>query len=958
MLKNLYAGVLLVLLCLSGPVVTSAQSINAVVDTPGSALDVAISEHYAYVADKNGGLQIIDVSDPAQPQPVASVTTPGAANSVAVYGSYALVADGMAGVQIYNISNPLAPQPYAELSVAGTATDIAVVGTTAYVAAGSGGLSIINLQDMLAPYSMGVCTLPGTAQMVTMIDDVAYVAAGSGGLQLVDVGNPYDPTVIGQLATGSARWLSVAGDIVFLAGADGKLLSVDASDPSEPAIVQSRVPAGVARAVEVVDDLAFVADQNNGLRILSIGEVLPGKVTSPNGGEFYAIGQMVQVKWQPIEQAQSYALKYSLGDGQWIDLATATSGSSDYSWHIPSVSQPKNSCRVRVQALGAGGQVVGDDVSDGVFTISFSAGTVAGVSSPATSTSSTITVSWSASSVSGVQYQLQLSKDGGAYESVYQGSSRSIALAGLANGSYKFRARATKASYIDGPWSPLSSTTVASTDAGNDGPACAMPGGITVPGQTTAGTIPVSWTASSTSGVTYRVEKSTDSGGSWSTVYSGSGLSTTVSVNSEGAYRFRVKAMKSGLADSSWLSSTNCQADLGIPGPLSVPATSSNGAIALSWGASNTPGVSYVVEISSDAGTSYALISLGDGLLVPVPIQTGSFVEVYQGEGQSGTIHISTNGTYTFRIKATKDNYTDSSWIYGGSCDVTLKCAQPATIEPAPFYNKLQFAVIWDQSAISEPTYVLEMSSDGGATFTQVYSGGSYVTLVPVPNVGSYIFRVKATKSGLLDSGWTVSDPMTITIPTDAVSIIKPVSGSTDSDGTFDVTWRPSQHTNATYIVQEATNSSFTAGLRTIASYTSGTSVTITGREDYTTYYYRVRVSVPGIPDGSWSHASSVTIEYPNLGVQLARTCPRCTTNFRHGSGTVGFNASAFPEGTIFTIIQGNQFKVQSGEVLVRASSDWSFILSAAHPFYRGTSQLKVSGDYRGNSDGDHGATP
>ena len=41
--------------------------IVGVLDTPGTAYDVAVSNGIAYVADGDAGLQVIDVSDPAAP---------------------------------------------------------------------------------------------------------------------------------------------------------------------------------------------------------------------------------------------------------------------------------------------------------------------------------------------------------------------------------------------------------------------------------------------------------------------------------------------------------------------------------------------------------------------------------------------------------------------------------------------------------------------------------------------------------------------------------------------------------------------------------------------------------------------------------------------------------------------------------------------------------------------------
>ena len=49
------------------------------VDTPGEAIDVAVSGSYAYVADYASGLQVIDITSPVSPHPVGSVDTPGRA---------------------------------------------------------------------------------------------------------------------------------------------------------------------------------------------------------------------------------------------------------------------------------------------------------------------------------------------------------------------------------------------------------------------------------------------------------------------------------------------------------------------------------------------------------------------------------------------------------------------------------------------------------------------------------------------------------------------------------------------------------------------------------------------------------------------------------------------------------------------------------------------------------------
>lgn len=50
----------------------------------GQALDVFVEGEYAYVADGNHGLRVIDVSDPAHPSEVGSYDTPGSPRDLCV----------------------------------------------------------------------------------------------------------------------------------------------------------------------------------------------------------------------------------------------------------------------------------------------------------------------------------------------------------------------------------------------------------------------------------------------------------------------------------------------------------------------------------------------------------------------------------------------------------------------------------------------------------------------------------------------------------------------------------------------------------------------------------------------------------------------------------------------------------------------------------------------------------
>ncbi|MBK8129377.1 MAG: hypothetical protein IPK53_10815 [bacterium] len=56
-------------------------------------LDAAVTGNYAYIADRDTGLRVVNVSDPAAPVEVGLYDMLGYAQNVGIAGSYAYVAD-------------------------------------------------------------------------------------------------------------------------------------------------------------------------------------------------------------------------------------------------------------------------------------------------------------------------------------------------------------------------------------------------------------------------------------------------------------------------------------------------------------------------------------------------------------------------------------------------------------------------------------------------------------------------------------------------------------------------------------------------------------------------------------------------------------------------------------------------------------------------------------------------
>ncbi|HHS98157.1 MAG TPA: hypothetical protein ENK08_09760, partial [Chloroflexi bacterium] len=256
-------------------------------DTAGKVLGVDVVGNYVYVADDLDGLLILDVSDPTHPTPVGGAEVSDAWD-VAVAGNYAYIADNWRGLVIMDVSDPTWPYRVGEESAVGSANAVAVVGDYAYLTNGSAGLAIVDVTDPTSPTVVSSYDTPGNAVGVAISGTHAYVADGSAGLRVIDVSDPSNPTEVGSYDTpGYAEDVALQGGSAYLADGLSGLPIIDVSDPTNPQFTDGLYTPGYARGVAVSGDYAYVAAWDYGLRVLSLTGAGGGGTVAcdPAGGE-------------------------------------------------------------------------------------------------------------------------------------------------------------------------------------------------------------------------------------------------------------------------------------------------------------------------------------------------------------------------------------------------------------------------------------------------------------------------------------------------------------------------------------------------------------------------------------------------------------------------------------------------------------------------------------------------
>ncbi|WP_197995863.1 Ig-like domain-containing protein [Gimesia algae] len=283
---------------------TSIEARSSIATTD-AAVAVDVVGNFAYVADRDGGLQIFNISNPSSPVHVGSYdfNQQGIAQAIDVVGNLAYLAVGEAGLQIIDISNPANPTFVGSIATTARARGVFVevkgLQTLAYVADDSGNGGGLQIIDVTNPSNVGqvdgfgnyvnllgsfeVSTPGGLAGGVIVRDDIAYVTDGHNGLHIINVSDPTlpngDMTQHQTVATpgGAATGLDIVGDFAYVANREGGVQVIDISDPFTAIPAGELLTPGIATGVRVVGNLAYVTDGTAGLHVINIDD---GKIVN------------------------------------------------------------------------------------------------------------------------------------------------------------------------------------------------------------------------------------------------------------------------------------------------------------------------------------------------------------------------------------------------------------------------------------------------------------------------------------------------------------------------------------------------------------------------------------------------------------------------------------------------------------------------------------------------------
>ncbi|MFW6326771.1 MAG: LVIVD repeat-containing protein [Bacteroidota bacterium] len=232
-------------------------------DGLGNVRQIEVQNGYAYVTSREEGLFIINVTIPNKMAKAAHYDTLELGTGIAVSGSLAAVANRQYGIELIDVSEPDVPYFLGQVRT-GEAQSVFIHDSLTFVGDWAPReIVICKISDPQQPRIISTIKLEGYGDGVFVKDNLCFAATGhhsktisphdkdseffgrGHGLEIIDISDPYSPQKISVVKFPYVffqryidMWdVQVSGDYAFVGNTEAGLFVVNISDPSNPIIV-------------------------------------------------------------------------------------------------------------------------------------------------------------------------------------------------------------------------------------------------------------------------------------------------------------------------------------------------------------------------------------------------------------------------------------------------------------------------------------------------------------------------------------------------------------------------------------------------------------------------------------------------------------------------------------------------------------------------------------------------
>ncbi|HWE03064.1 MAG TPA: fibronectin type III domain-containing protein [Tepidisphaeraceae bacterium] len=383
--------------------------------------------------------------------------------------------------------------------------------------------------------------------------------------------------------------------------------------------------------------------------------------------------------------------------------------------------------------------------------------------------------------------------------------------------------------------------------------------------------INLSWTASA-SATSYKLEKSTDNGNTWSTVVTQATLTySNTGLTADTAYQYRVTAMNA--TGSSFPSAVVFPTTL-LAAPTGFTAVASSATVVnLGWAA------------IADATSWHVDRSVNNTTWTGIASPAAGATSYSDTTAVAGT-------TYYYRLSA-----LSPSGISVPTAAITVLTYPAAPVVAANPTSATTIALTWP-AILSATTYKVEQSTDGGFAWTTLAAANttpSY-TVTGLTADTSYKFRVSAINTTGTSAASSTATAVTFTLAPTGVTATAALATE------IDLAWNAV--TDATgYKIEQSSNGTTWTTLSTSSLNSSSVSFAVTGLTAGTMYYFRMStISASGTSSPTTAVSASTLSPTPTITTSVISST-QINLSWGTSTGATSYKVEVNPAGGGWTTL-------------------------------------------------------
>ena len=253
----------------------------------GGATDMALSGSHLFITQNNGQIVSVDVSNRTAPTIAGNFGIGRIPSAITIAANRAYIAGGIeGGLRILDISQPDKLRQIGQLTIAGNSNAIAIDGNFVMLQRDFRQLQRIDIANSFSPRLVNVYSTIANVAQLAVQDSIAYVTGPGSGLSAIDISTPAAPNLLSRaFGFDGVSGMAIANDFAYLTNPTQGLGVYDLSKPEQPKYVQT---LNTGRFVGMHD----VATRDNNLYIAATDGLRIYDITLPYSPRFSSLTRL------------------------------------------------------------------------------------------------------------------------------------------------------------------------------------------------------------------------------------------------------------------------------------------------------------------------------------------------------------------------------------------------------------------------------------------------------------------------------------------------------------------------------------------------------------------------------------------------------------------------------------------------------------------------------------------